>query len=257
MILSRRAALNGVQLDEIHERIVIRGIDQGTANESVNAVSRMGGYGQRMTHQHYETLEVRVRYAIDVPKRDMATRRQIMDEVNAWALGKGWLTVNWMEDRQFYVDHVVIPNGGDPWEWTDEYEIIFRAYNIPFWQEVTPAKSISTTASSGRIQLAAGGNMPAPLDATFRNMSGMTINNFSLSTGGKTITLSSLGLGGSATLTISHGTDGLLRIEIGNNSVYDKYTGADDLYVVPGINMIDFAAQRAGILTATSTGRWI
>lgn len=257
MILSRRAALNGVQLDEIHEAIVIRGIDQGTAKESLAAVSRMGGWGQRMTNQHFDMLDVTVSYAIDVPKTDLALRREIVDAVNRWALGKGWLTVNWMDERQMFVDHVIIPNAGDLWNWTDEYTITFRAYGIPFWQDVNESKVRSGTAARGRVTLTAGGNVNTPLDVSFQNMSGMTINTFTVSTGGRSISLTSLGLGGSQTLNISHGTDGLLKMMIGSTSVYEKYSGADDLILVPGNNRIDFSAARAGILTASCVGRWI
>lgn len=257
MILSRRVALDGVQLDEIHDAIVIRGVDQGTANESLAAVARMGGWGQRLTSQHYNTLDVTVRYAIDVPKRNMALRKEIMDAVNSWALKKGWLTVNWMDGRQMYVDHVVIPNGGDPWNWTDDYSITFRAYSIPFWQDVDESKVRSGTTSRGRVTLTAGGNVNTPLDVSFQNMSGMTINTFTVTTGSRSISLTSLGLGGSQTLKISHGTDGLLKMMIGSTSVYEKYSGADDLILVPGNNRIDFSAARAGILTASCVGRWI
>lgn len=257
MILSKRVALDGVQLDEIHEAVVVRGIDQGTANESLAAVARMGGYGQRMTSQHYNTLDVTVRYAIDVPKRQMALRKEIMDAVNSWALKKGWLTVNWMEGRRVFVDHVTIPNGGDPWDWTDDYAITFRAYNVPFWQDDTASQAKSGTTAKGRVWLTANGNMKTPLDISFKNMSGMTINNFSVSTGGKSISLTNLGLSGSGTLDITHGTDGLLRMKIGNTSVYEKYTGADDLLLEPGNNSIDFTAARAGVVTASCIGRWI
>ena len=257
MILSKRVALGGVQLDEIHEAIVIRRIDQGTPTESLEAVERMGGYGQRMTGQHYNLLDVTVSYAIDVPKGEMALRRQIMDAVNSWALAKGWLTVNWMEDRQMYVDHVIIPNGGDPWNWTEDYTITFRAYNIPFWQDVSASQVKSGTAAKGRIWLTANGNMNTPLDVSFRNMSGMTINTISISTNGKSISLTNLGLSGSGTLDISHGTDGLLQMKIGSTCVYEKYTGADDLLLTPGNNAIDYTAARAGILTASCIGRWI
>ena len=49
MILSRRVALNGQQLDELHDAIVIRSIDPGVPNESISAVDRMGGAGSRIT----------------------------------------------------------------------------------------------------------------------------------------------------------------------------------------------------------------
>lgn len=257
MILSKRVALGGVQLDEIHEAIVIRGIEQGVANESIYTVQRMGGWGQRMTGQHFETLDVTVSYAIDIPKTEMALRREIMDAVNSWALGKGWLTVNWMENRQMFVDHVVIPNAGDLWNWTNEYTITFRAYSVPFWQDVTAASAKSGTTAKGTVMLKAGGNMNTPLDMTFQNMSGMTINSFTASVNGRSISLTNLGLGGNATLEISHGTDGLLKMKIGSTSVYERYSGADDLILVPGNNRISFSAARAGILTASCTGRWI
>ena len=257
MILSKRVALGGVQLDELHDAIVIRSIDPGIPKESISAVSRMGGWGQRMTGQHWDTLEVSVTYAIDIPKHNLAVRRQIFDMVNTWALRKGWLTVNWMEGRRFWVDKVIIPGSGDLWGWTDEYTIVFRAYNIPFWQDELPAQASSGTAASGRVWIQVGGNMPTVLDATFQNKSGMTINNFWVQANGQRITLASLGLGGSGTLTISHGTDGLLKIKIGSTSVYQKYTGADDLIVSPGSVAVDFGADRAGQLIVQSYGRWV
>ena len=257
MILSKRVALGGVQLDELHDAIVIRSIDPGVTKESVSAVTRMGGFGQRMTGQHWDTLEVSVSYAIDIPKREMALRRQIFDAVNAWALKKGWLTVNWLENRRFYVDKVVLPGSGDMWAWTDEFTITFRAYNVPFWQDALPAQVSSGTAASGSVTVQVGGNVQSVLDVTFQNRSGMTINNFWVQANGNRITLSSLGLGGSSALTINHGTDGLLRIKIGSTSVYQKYTGADDLFVNPGNVGVTFAADRAGTLTVQSYGRWV
>lgn len=257
MILTRRAALGGVQLDELHDAIVIRSIDPGVTKESVSAVTRMGGFGQRMTGQHWDTLEVSVSYAIDIPKREMALRRQIFDAVNAWALKKGWLTVNWLENRRFYVDKVVLPGSGDMWAWTDEFTITFRAYNVPFWQDALPAQVSSGTAASGSVTVQVGGNVQSVLDVTFQNRSGMTINSFWVQANGNRITLSSLGLGGSSALTINHGTDGLLRIKIGSTSVYQKYTGADDLFVNPGNVGVTFAADRAGTLTVQSYGRWV
>lgn len=257
MILSKRIALGGVQLDELHERIVIRSIDPGVTRETVNAVARMGGSGQRMTGQHWDTLEVSVTYAIDVPKYELVLRRQIFDMVNSWALRKGWLTVNWLENRRFYVDKVVLPGSGDVWAWTNEFTITFRAYGIPFWQDALPAQVSSGTTANGTVALQVSGNVQSVLDVTFRNMSGMTINNFWVQANGNRITLSALGLGGASYLYITHGTDGLLRIRRDGTSVYEKYTGADDLFVNPGVVSVSFAADRAGILTVQNYGRWV
>ena len=257
MILSRRVALGGVQLDEIDPWIVIRSIDPGVTHETVSAVSRMGGFGQRVTGEHWDTLEVKVTFAIDIPKREKERRKAVYDAALAWATRRGWLTINYMPNRRFYVDKVIYPGAGDIWQWTDEYTLTFRAYNVPFWQEETPVQASHDTAASGRVWIQVGGMVRSVLDVTFQNMSGMEIPNFSVTAGGSSIVLTNIGLGGSETLQISHGTDGLLWITAGGRSVYDRRTGSDDLYVNPGSVAVDFSATRAGRLTVMSYGRYI
>ena len=257
MILSKRVALGGVQLDELHERIVVLGVNPGTPDESISAVSRMGGSGQRVTGAHWETLDVTVSYGIDIPKDQMELRRQIFDAVNAWALRCGWLTVNWMPNRRMYVDKVVLPSSDDVWDWTRKYDITFRAYNVPFWQDEIPNQAARSLITSGNTAIIVGGTVQSVLDVDFRNRSGMTINNFTISAGGNTITLSNLGLGGSETLSFSHGTDGLLRITAGGRSVLDRRTGADDLYVNPGTVNVSISTERSGDLTVRNYGRYV
>ena len=257
MILTKRVALGGQQLYELHDAIVIRSIDPGVPKENITAVDRMGGSGQRITGNHWQTLDVTITYAIDIPKRQMTERRAVFDMVNAWANRKGWLTVNWLENRRMYVDKAILPGSGDLWEWTSEFTIVFRAYNVPFWTDETPAQVVGGIAANGRVVIPVGGDTESVLDVSFRNRSGMTINNFWVQANGNRITLSNLGLGGSSTLNIHHGTDGLLRIDMDGVSVYHKYSGADDLYVNPGSVAVDYAADRAGTLTVTSYGRWI
>lgn len=257
MILSRRVALGGVQLDELHERIVVKEVDVGTPQENITAVSRMGGAGQRMTSQHWTTLDVNVAFGIDVPKWNLEERRAIFNQVITWALTKGWLTTNQMPDKRMYVDKVIVPNGGDMWDWTNDYTLNFRAYNVPFWQDEQPAQATRYVSTGAAMYLDVTGNVQTVVDATFRNRSGMTINNFTIITGGNTIRLTDLNLGGTQTLTISHGTDGILRIKIGNTSVLEKRTGADDLYVNPGRQLVSFTADRAGDFTASCYGRYL
>lgn len=258
MILSKRVALDGVYLDELHDSIVIRGFDPGVPSETIQAANTMGGSGQRITGQHWETLEASVTFAIDISKREMALRREVYDAVITWASRKGWLTVDWLTGRRMYVDKVIFPSSGDMWAWTDEYTIGFRAYNMPFWQDAEPTSvSAALPTASGQMSIQIGGNVENVVDIAYANRSGAYINTFRVTANGNTMALSGIGLGAQETLTISHGTDGLLRIMAGNRSVYDKYTGADDLRVLPGVADIVFSADRAGLLTVTNYGRWI
>lgn len=257
MILSRRVALGGVQLDELHESIVIRSIDPGVPTETIQAANSMGGAGQRVTGAHWEYLEAAVTFAIDVSKRDRVLRREIFDRVLQWAGAKGWLTTSELIDRRMYVDKVIYPSGGDMWNWTDEYVIGFRAYNVPFWQSETLTSITGSAAASGAVTLTVNGTADSVLDATFLNTSGVTINTFTITAGDSKIALSALGLAGGATLKITHGTDGLLRIHAGSTSVYSKYTGTDDLYVSPGLVTVRYTAGAPGVLTVQNFGRWV
>ena len=137
MILSRQVTLNGNRLDGVHSSIVIQSVDPGAAAENVQTTMRMNGFGERITGGNWPKLEATVRYAIDVPKTDLATRRNVYESVCNWARQKGWLTTNFMPNRRMYVDKTVITSMGDPREWTNEFEIKFQAYNVPFWQDDT------------------------------------------------------------------------------------------------------------------------
>ena len=230
MILSRRVALNGVQLDGIHSAVVIRGVDTGVPKESISAVNRMGGAGQRVTTQHWETLDVSVDFAINVPAGQMALRRQIWEDVMAWAIPGGWLTVDHLPDRRMWADKVILPGSGDLWDWTDSFRLTFRAYSVPFWQDVFPSKILQTSYSGGTLSLPIPGAFRTVLDIEFKNTSGSTLNTFSVAVGGYTIGLSGLSCANNSTLKITHGTDGLLKIlvELGYlempSTLYDDAT---------------------------------
>ena len=113
MILSRRVSLGSAQLDEIDNAVIIRSIDPGVSHESVSSVNRMGGFGQRMTMQHWETLEVSVTFAIDINKRELERRREVFDAVMAWAKTKGWLRTTSQPGKRMRVDKVVLPSAGE------------------------------------------------------------------------------------------------------------------------------------------------
>lgn len=260
MILSRRARFDGVQLDELDESIVIRSIDPGVPKEDTTATDKMGGWGQRVTGSHWKIVEAAVTFAIDIPKTEMNRRRNVFDQAIAWAANKkAWLEFNTIDDRHLWVDKVVVPGGGDMWNWTSEYTIIFRAYAVPFWESITPTTVAVNSVSSYGIPIDIGGTAPGVLDISFRNVSGATISNIAITAAGKTLTLNGVNLTASETLSITHphDTGGLLRIYAGGRNVYGLRTGADDLVVYPGRVNVVLSASRAGNLTVTNYSRWL
>ena len=257
MILTRRAALGTKQLDEAHEAIVIRGVEPGKTERKVGTAQRMNGYGSRITNSSWNMVEAKVTFAINIPKWEPDARAEAFDAACAWAQRKGWLMLTGAPGRRLYVNEVVLPDRGDLWDWTKDYTIGFQAYDVPFWQDTEPETVVTDTISKGNVSIAVPGHVNTVLDATFQNKRGKTINKLAITADGNKFTFTDLGLGGSDTLTISHGTNGILQIKIGSTSILAKRTGADDLILRPGNRTVTIDAERAGKLTLMAAGRYV
>ena len=261
MILTRRAALGGTQLDSQDASIVISGTDPGTPKETVNAVSLMGGSGQRISGRHYEMIEASVSYAINKPKKQLAARRAVFDKANAWALAKGWLTMNCMDGKRLWVENVGIPSSGDLFNWTEEYTITFRAYGVPFWQDATATTATIAAADEGSGSITVPGTTETVCNAEITNASGGTIDTMAVTIGSSSFSFTGLGLANGEKLVIGHQNNGVLFIRIYNGNLYrDAYGkrtgGSDDLYANPGSNDITITG---GSVTATVScyGRYL
>lgn len=256
MILSHRAALNGVELDSLDNRILIQGIEEAAGKEQISAVSLFGGAGQRITNQRRDTLDVTVRFSIRIKKNDMEAREEVFEKVSAWAAGGGWLTINYKPDRRLKVVCAQFAPAGDMWNWANSYSIVFRAYSIPYWQQATPNKLMASGSTFNR-QFGVAGSAQTVLDIEYK-CNGGTCTTFKVVAGRSTIELTGLALTSGQTLAIKHTEDGLLQITAGGRSVLDKRTAAssDDLYVSPGAVTVYIYAQQAGTVTISCAGRY-
>lgn len=263
MKLSRRVALGNQQMDQIDTAVVIRNVDPGTTRETVEAVNRMGGSGQRITGQHWESLEASVTFAINIPKKQLAERRAVFDQVIAWAMNKGWLTISFMPGKRMYVEKVSVPKSTDLFNWNAEYTITFRAYGVPFWQDSTATTAAVALADEGNGSITVPGNVETVCDAEVTNAGESSIDTMTVKTGSSSMSFSDLGLAAGEKLEIKHGNNGLLTIRIRSaggvlRSVMDKRTGgsADDLTVTPGNRAIKITG---GDVTATVScfGRYV
>ncbi len=262
MVLSHRVALNGVQLDSIDSRILVQGIEEQAGKDQISAVGVFGGVGQRVTNEHRDFLDMIVRFSIHQKKSDMQARSDVFEKVNAWAAVGGWLTVNYKSNRRLWVRCAQCPAAGDQWNWTGVYSITFRAYAVPYWQQAT-ATTATATGSSISTSVTVLSHVKTVLDVSFANTSGAACDTFSITAGGSTIALESLGLANGETLYIDHTETGLLRIRIKNTSnvyrsVLAKRTTAssNDLWVSPGTVTVAVTAAKAGTLTVSCAGRF-
>ncbi|MBR1821143.1 MAG: hypothetical protein IJ769_05920 [Clostridia bacterium] len=263
MQLRHRVALNGAQLDELDERILVAGVEEGAAKESVSTVSRFGGAGQRVTACHRDTLDVVVRFGLRVKPNDMAARSELFELVMAWATNGGWLTVSYKPNRRLWVRCAQLPAAGDLVEWTSEYAITFRAYGVPYWQRAEPIYFSATGIRTVTRLLEVPGSADTVLDVSFVNLSGMPIAAVSISAGDSRFALQNLGLAADEALVIDHTAEGLLRMRIRaangawRSAMASRTTeSSDDLRVSPGQVNVGFTAQRAGLLTVSCYGRY-
>ena len=262
MILSRRVALNGVQLDEIDElgRIVIGKIEEADGSEQISTTAPASGDGQQVLDIRRGTLDVVVHFSLWIRKDDMAARAQLLEKVNAWAAAAapGTMTVNYRPGRQIRVMLAQAPGGKDMREWTAEYEITFRAFTSPFWEDTEEMSATSGIAASGSVGFQVSGNARTAADVTVRNRSGMKADNLSITIAGQTMSLR--GLSANGTLVIDHADNGKyrwLRVRVDGVSALHLITGADDFIVQPGQNTLTFSASRAVQVTVSTRGRYL
>lgn len=265
MILKRRVSLGGVQLDSLDNRILISGIDEAAGKDNITAVASANGSGQRIVKTRRDTLDVTVKFTLNIKNKKMKDRAELLEKINAWAAPGGWLKVNYRPSRQLYVVLAQAPGGGDMFNWTNEFTMVFRAYAVPYWDDVTSAAvdNSKKIAMSGSMSLEVPGSAETCAWATIENKSGKLITNFTITIGGKTMKFSSDNLlPAGEKVTIDHKrTAGLyfLRAYNATRSVlrYRTKESADDFNVQPGKISISYSAQRAVLVTVGVKGRYL
>lgn len=272
MKLSRRVKLGNAQLDEAAKPIVIRNVEIREASESFSTVMLEGVDGQRVTGHRRDSLDVSVRFAIDIGKRSLEERAEALEAAVAWAAkarkenGGAWMTVNWKPKKQLRVYLATPPAEGDLWDWTKDFEIVFRAFHVPYWQDEEDTVLSFPTGNGGSASIAVPGTATTKASVSMKNTtSTYTINAPSITVAGKTMAFEGLALGPGETLVIDHTAEDLLRIRIQNTggsyrSVMSKRTaGSDhDFILEPGNRTVTFSTGGRNVkVTASVRGRYL
>jgi hypothetical protein len=259
MQLKRRVALGGVQLDSLDNRILITGIDEAAGRETISAVSLGGAPGQRVTNRRRDTLDITVKFAMNIKNSDMSGRSTLLDKVNAWARPGGWLTVGHRSGKRLYVALAQAPGGGDQFNWTNDYTVVFRAYETPFWEDTTAVTdSAEGTSCSGTVTVP--GSAETVAEVTVKNLSANPLTTVSLSVNGHTMAFSGLSIATNGTLVIDHERSGgayFLRAKVGSASVLAKKTGADEFVCQPGNNSWSSTTNVNALVTVSVKGRYL
>lgn len=265
MRLRHRVALNGNHLDEVDERIVITGVEEAAGREQITAAAS-GHNGQRITGRRRDPLNVTVRFRLWIRKNDMAARAELLEKVNAWAADGGALFLNYKPQRRLTVTLTQAPGLGDPWNWTDEFEMVFTAYAVPYWQDWTAVTVQTSTGTERNATIEVPGSAETVMEATVWNRSGAKISTLTVTCGSSVIDLAGLDFGAGEKIVINHShTAGkfVLRIRQGTDSSMKsilakrKPESSDDLYVNPGSVACNVKAQRAIQAEFSVRGRYL
>lgn len=267
MQLAHRVALNGVQLDSIDSRINIKGVEEGAGKESISAVSRASGSGQRITGRKRETMDITVKFSLNIDEADMATRGTVLDAVKRWARAGGVLTLNYKPGKQIRVELAQAPGDGDLWEWTSVYSIVFRAYAVPYWEDATETSVTRANTSSYTLTLTVNGSAETPLEFEYENTSGSACDWVQVSANGHTIRIGGMALASGSKLILDHDANGVQRIRKLTGSTYTSMMGkrttitgglpsADEIMLAPGSASVSVSAEKAGGWKVSCKGRY-
>jgi hypothetical protein len=270
VLLRHRVALNGAELDELDGRIIIQSVRTDSGKTSMTGISLFRRDGQRLTNVQRDTIDVEIGFGLLIRKTDMAARAELLDIVNRWAYaaakenGGAWLTVNYKVNRRMWVVLADPAEEGDLKDWANTFTITFRAYGVPYWQEISGQSYISNVGSSQFTIMDIGGSAQTVANIELHNESGQRIDTVTLRVGDSYMGFTGLGLDGNESLIIHHDNNGMLRIWIRNASnqfrsamAQRAWSSADDLYVNPGKQTVGFSAQRACKMTVTVYGRYL
>ena len=259
MILSRRISLDSVELDSLDERIIISGIEEDPPDLGIRTVEMYGGIGSRVTNRHISKKKITVKFLLKVRKGDFSTRESILNIINKWARGSVLKSTS-RPNKQIKVECTQTPKISDPRNWTSEYSMNFEAFSVPFWEDTTATTKTLTQDESGTDTITMPGSAETVGEATIQNKSGNTLDTLSLTVNGHEMEFTDLGLANKGYLVIDHIDAGgiyVKRARIGQTSVLDKLTGADEFILKPGANAISYEAGGDVIVTVSAKGRYV
>ena len=266
MQLSRRISLNGVQLDELDDRILISEVYEMPPDRQRTAASVYDGtedsIGSMVTSQHRNSKKIRCKFRLNIKRKGMEDRAKLLDKINGWALGAGVLMIGARPAQKMTVGCQQEAEIGDLRDWTREYTLIFEADEKPYWENIETDIGRSRTAAEGSASVDVGGTLPNVLDIEISNESGKTIDKITITEGGYKFEFKELGMAANEKLIIDHDEKQVIRIRLRSSA--GEYRSAlisrtvksdNELRVKPGTVTVNYTADRAVILTAKCRGR--
>ncbi len=245
-------SLNGTSLSSLDESICVLDIREDAPKMRTSSLTLQPD-GRRILSQARDSLTVHVVFAIH--QEDPALRRDVLKQVNAWALGVGPLTVSDRPGQILEASCTALPESSGL-DWQEEMTLTFTASSAPYWQDLEPA----FVAGVGAQTLEVPGTAPStPVDVLVINTSSETVSYIKFYCGGSQIILDGLTFPPSSFLIASL-FDGVFDITVNGQSVlcYRTPESADSLVVPCGASSTVYVNCPAGLSGSfTARGRYL
>lgn len=233
-------AVNGEWLSAVHESVMVSDARE-TEKRRTEAAQKPVWFGSRFVRSARESLSVTVSFAI--AERDPQRRMEVLKLVQDWAVAGGPVEVSYRNGQQLHAVCDTPPTLASANKWTDALEVVFTAYDVPFWIDTVETRSVITQIGSIRP---GGSPLLGVCDVAVTNTGDQTISHVEIATDSARMVFDGISLPSGGVLEIVHNEKWVLAARIAGRSVLVNRTeqSSDDMYLFCGTtNHISVAAN--------------
>lgn len=210
-------ALNGISPERLDSAIRVTDLTELPPLYRVVTAPTLR-HGLKLLRRVRERLTVRISFVI--AEQDPARRRELLSQLHAWAEPGGVLSVSDRPGQRLIVTCDTLPMLSALC-WTDEVQIEFTAYGVPFW-EYEEETYVTTTGQAAL--LLPGTADECPVSVTVAHTGSGTLTTLALQCGDTQMTFEGLSLAPGGVFTLRY-EEGLLHADAEGESVLMKRTG--------------------------------
>lgn len=253
--------IGGRSLRDLDARIISVSVDEPD-NEIEETYGQIPGHGgQRLLERKRIGKTIAVEFAVR-ELYDLAARDEVLDTVNAWAAGAGYISTTTRPGKRIFAPCKMYAAANKIREYTAAFRLEFRADESPWWEDASPSR-LTLSGAEAEGALVMRGSWPGRIEASITPTGG-TLTELTLTVTGadgatRFITLEDVSVATNTTITMGYDAHGYFAINAGNTSILDKRTAlsSDELTASTGAATVSLTANVAVSAEISGRGRWL
>lgn len=230
MISRYRVSLDGVEMDEIDENLMILDVRYNMPKIDRQRVAAANLDGYEDAGENMSERAVTVTFELHI--YDTAERNRVCQAVSKWAAAGGKLRINDREGQYLDVVCDTFPEIQSVRDWTKPLSMAFITTGNPYWiSDEESVVTIEGTSSAGTLALDGNvKNAKVTVTATAK----ATVSSFKAVVGSTQITLTGISVPNGQKIVIDYLKDRYLRIRAAGNSAKMQPSSSDLLLAPSG-----------------------